>query len=71
MELNSPPARKRLISQPRRPGQPHRPVVSAKIDRGVLAAVDAEAERRGVSRSAFVSDAISAHVKAFQRMAGE
>ena len=53
-------ALKRLVSQPRRRGQPHLPVISARIDGGVLAAISAAAERLGVSRSAFVSDALRA-----------
>jgi predicted HicB family RNase H-like nuclease len=59
--------RKRLVSQPRRRGRPHLSIVSARIDSALLSAVSAAAERQGVSRSAFVSDALSARVEQLQR----
>jgi predicted HicB family RNase H-like nuclease len=77
MELNTAPApdgaltRKRLVSQPRRRGQPHLPIISARIDSAVLAAVSAAAERKGMSRSAFVSEALCAHVKEIQQKSAE
>lgn len=59
-------AGKRLVSQPRRRGQPHLTIISARIDSAALSAISAAAERLGVSRSAFVSDALRARVKELQ-----
>jgi predicted HicB family RNase H-like nuclease len=64
-------ARKRLVSQPRRRGRPHLSIVSARIDSAVLAAVSAAAERQGVSRSAFVSDALRAWINGLPTEAAE
>ena len=52
-------ARKRTKIRPRVRGR-RLVVVSAKLDGALLVAVEAAAEERGISLSAFISDALSA-----------
>src|SRR5271165_2492897 len=61
-------ARKRMKSRPRLRGR-RLVVVSAKLDDALLSAVEAAAEERGVSLSAFISDALSARAGNLHREA--
>jgi hypothetical protein len=55
----------------RRTGPRRLSVVSAKIDSDLLAAVNAAAERRGVTRSSFIEGVLGARVKELRREAAE
>jgi antitoxin component of RelBE/YafQ-DinJ toxin-antitoxin module len=61
-------ASKRMKNRPRLPGR-RLVVVSAKLDDALLSAVEAAAEERGVSLSAFISDALSARAGSLHREA--
>ena len=61
-------ARKKMRRRPRLRGR-RLVVVSAKLDDALLSAVEAAAEERGVSLSAFISDALSARAGILNREA--